>query len=55
MMDILQALRFSTNTEELDSLLLIDYWQDCDSNYARRLLQQRYGQAIVQLSKARHN
>ena len=55
MMDILQALRYSAHSEQLDSLLLIDYWQDCDSQYARRLLQERFGQATLQLSKGRKN
>ncbi len=52
MMDILQALRFSTNPSQLDSLLLIDYWQQCDSQYARRLLQERYGQALLRIPES---
>ena len=55
MMDILQALRFNADKSQLDSLLLIDYWQHCDSAYARRLLQERYGEALVQMEKQRNN
>jgi hypothetical protein len=55
MMDILQALRFSENSAELDSLLLLDYWQDCDSQYARRLLQERYGHALQPLREKGKN
>ncbi len=55
LMDILQALRFSANTAELDSLLLIDYCRECDSQYARRLLQERYGNALLTLPDKHKN
>ncbi len=51
MMDILQALRYSANPEQIDSLMLIENWQDNDSQYARQLLQERFGQANIHLQK----
>ena len=55
MMDILQALRFSAKPSELDSLLLLDYSQQCDSQYARRLLRERYGQALIHIDEHKKN
>lgn len=46
MMDILQALRATSNCEELDSLLLIDYANDSNSQYAKKLLQERFKHSL---------
>lgn len=51
MMDILQALRFSARAEELDSLLLIDYSRENDSQYARKLLQERFNHSLCHPTK----
>lgn len=45
MMDVLQALRFSSNHEALDSLLLIDYANENDGDYARKILRERFSQS----------
>lgn len=55
MMDVLQALRYSAHAEKMDSLMLIENWQDSNSQYARQLLQERYAQAdIHQQKKIKH-
>lgn len=51
MMDVLQALRFSSCREELDSLLLMDYANENDGEYARKLLQARFGQLRIHTGK----
>jgi len=54
MMDILQALRYSANPELLDSLLLMENWQDNHSRYARKLLQKRYGDINLHLHPSKN-